>query len=228
MGKKQSIDNILKNMRMQSKLQNMKGKGDAGEEAVLQIMLQRLQHTGGLLYRSFRYPYQQNRQNVTYVGNIMLEEGKFVAYNDARNGRILEDEIDILYVTPLRIFPIEVKSYHAKLEVYNDWMKKQGEEVDKSPIAQAEKHARHLYHALHDVLPDGRPEYIQPIVCFVDRCTLVDSRNQGSKVYLPCCILNNLKSTIIHCNTPLRYSISVPDVKKKLDSIKTDVLKEYV
>ena len=117
------------------------------------------------------------------MGNIKLEDGKYVEYTDAKNGRILEDEIDILYITPYRIIPIEVKAYHANLKVYDNWMDKQGTPVDKYPITQAEKHARHLYHALVDVIPDGRPEYIRPIVCFVDRCKLDDRRERILNTY---------------------------------------------
>ena len=91
-----NINSILKTMRAEGKLQNMKGKGDAGEDAVLQLILERHRHTGGLVFQSFKYPYQQNRQGKTYLGNIKLEDGKYVEYTDAKNGRILEDEIDIL------------------------------------------------------------------------------------------------------------------------------------
>lgn len=225
---KRDINSILKDMRKQGKLMNMKGKGDAGEDAVLHLVLERQRHLGGLVYHSFKYPYQTNRDGVTYTGNIFMEDGKFVNVDTKKSGAGLEDEIDILLITPYRVFPIEVKSYHAKLEVYDHWMRKQGEEVEQSPIAQAEKHARHLYHALYDVLPDGRPEYIKPIVCFVDRCTLNDTRSEESIRYLPCCILNTLKATIIANNSPLAYNLDLEAVKGKLDSIKTDVRKEFV
>lgn len=228
MARGKDINSILKSMRKSGKLQDMKGKGDAGEDAVLQLVLERQRRTGGLVYQSFRYPYQKNRQGVTYLGNIKLENGQFVEYTDASNGRTLEDEIDVLLVTPYRIFPIEVKSYHAKLEVYDHWMDKQGTSVDKSPIAQAEKHARHLYHAIYDVLPDGRPEYIKPIVCFVDRCTVNDERDAKNIAYLPVCTLNLLKRTLVENNTPLAYNIDIGAVKAKLDEVKTDVRREYV
>lgn len=222
-----SVNAILKDMRKQGKLKDMKAKGDAGEDAVLQLVLERKRQTGGLVFQSYRYPYQQNRQGVTYLGNIKLEGDQFVEYTDARNGRILEDEIDILYITPYRIIPIEVKSYHAKLLLKDSWMWKQGTPVDKSPVAQAEKHARHLYHALYDVIPDGRPEYIRPIACFVDRCTLIDERTDDEINYLPCCILNNLKSTLVQVNTPLRYNLDLDTILLKLKEVQTDVKREY-
>lgn len=228
MGKSQSINSILSSMRKSGKLKDMKAKGDAGEQAVLQIVLELHRRTGGLVYQSFRYPYQQDKTGTTYLGNVKLENNEFVEYTDASNGRRLEDEIDILYVTPYRIFPIEVKSYHAKIEVKNDWVWKQGTPVDKSPVAQAEKHARHLYHALYDVIPDGRPEYIKPVACFVDRCTLIDKRTDAQISYLPCCILNTLKKTLISENTPLRYNIDIVQVQRKLMEVSTDVKLRFV
>ena len=217
-----NINNILKDMRESGKVMDMKGKGDAGEQAVLQLAIQRMKRTGGFVYHYFRYPYQSNRQGVTYLGNIKYENGEFVEYTDAKNGRTLEDEIDVLYVSPYRIFPIEVKAYHANLEAYDYWMKKQGTMVDKSPISQAEKHARHLYHVLYDVLPDGNPEYIKPIVCFVDRCKLMDNRSEEQIDYIPCCILNNFNVTVIKNNTPLDYNLDIDAVQRKLKEVMSD------
>lgn len=216
-----NINNILKDMRKAGKLMDMKGKGNAGEEAVLQLTLQRLYNTGGIVYHSFKYPYQTNRKGITYLGNVKYENGEYVEYTDAKNGRTLEDEIDVLYISPYRIFPVEVKSYHANLEVFDYWMKKQGVMVDKSPVSQAEKHARHLYHALYDVLPDGDPHYIVPIVCFVDRCKLVDNRSEEQIGYLPCCILNNYNITVARNNTQLDYNLDVEMIANKLKEIST-------
>lgn len=223
-----NINTILSTMREQGKLKNMQGKGDAGEDAALQIILERQRHTTGLVYQSFKYPYQKNRSGVTYLGNIKYEDGEYVDYTEARNGRALFDEIDILYVTPYRIIPIEVKAYHANIVVYDNWMDKQGTPVDKSPITQAEKHARHLYHAIAPVLPDGRPEYIRPIVCFVDRCKLNDKRASDHINYLPCCILNTLKSCVMKVNTPLKYNIDINTVKDHLKEIRVNVRREYI
>lgn len=216
------INNILKDMRKAGKVQDMKAKGDAGEKAVLAITLDRMDVTGGVVYHSFQYPYQKNREGFTYLGNVKYENGKFVDYTETKNNRELTDEIDVLYISKYRIFPIEVKSYHAKLEVYDHWMKKQGTMVDKSPIAQAEKHARHLYHVLYDVLPDGNPDYIKPIVCFVDRCKLVDDRSDEQISYIPCCILNNLKATLINSDRPLDYALDINMITNKLKEVKTD------
>lgn len=211
-----NVDKILREMREKGKI-DFKVKGSRGEDAALEIVKQFYNKVGGEIYTSFKYPYQQNRQGVTYTGNIKYEDGKYVEYTNTETREFI-DEIDILYISPYRIFPIEVKSYHAKMEVFDHWMKKNGSMVDKSPITQAEKHARHLYHALHTVLPEGRSEYIIPIVCFVDRCTVSDTRNKPE--YIPCCVLNGLKKTLADYNIPLKYNISMKDVKRKLNEVK--------
>ena len=216
-----SINDMLADMRKAGKFSNMQEKGDLGEDAVIAACYERKQKVGkGLLYQSFMYPYQTNRDGVCYTGNIKYEDGKFVEYTrDSIN-----DEIDVLYVTPYRVFPIEVKSYGArKLEVYDCWFNRNGTPVEKSPIAQAEKHARHLYHAIYDVLPDGKPEYIVPIVCFVDKCKVLDDRPPASRDYIPVCILNTLLKTLNKYNTPLEYNLDLDMIKTKLNQVKVSV-----
>ena len=223
---KSKIDKTLIAMRKSGKLQDMKAKGDAGEDAVLNICLDRQRKLGGLLYQSFQYPYQTNREGKTYTGNIKLENDVFVEYTDV--GRQLYDEIDILYVTDYRIFAIEVKSYHAKMHIYDHWLDKNGIKVEKSPIAQAEKHARHLYHAVKEVLPDGNPNYIIPMCCFVDRCSIVDDRSPKMRYYIPVSVLNNFKKKFKECNTPLDYNLDMKAILNKLNEIKTEVRKEFI
>lgn len=216
-----SINDVLKNMRSAGKVQDMKEKGDLGEEAVLAICNERKQKTGnGLLYQSYMYPYQTNRSGVCYTGNIKYENEQFVEYtNDSIN-----DEIDVLYVTPYRIFVIEVKSYKARsLDVYEHWFNRNSTPVDKSPIAQAEKHARHLYHAIYDVLPDGNPKYIVPMVCFVDKCRVRDDRSEHFRDYVPVCILNNLLKTLNKYNTPLEYNLDLTHLERKLQTTKVSI-----
>lgn len=215
------INKALEKMRAAGKFKDMKEKGEAGEEAVLQVCYDRLQNKGrGLLFQSFTYPYQTNRAGVCYTGNVMYENEVFVDYSSDS----INDEIDVLYITPYRIFAIEVKSYHAKhLYVYDHWFNRNSTPVDKSPIAQAEKHARHLYHALHPVIPDGDSRYIVPVVCFVDRCTVHDDRSDEMKEYIPVCILNNLKSTLVRLDAPLEYDIDLQSVERKLNEIKVSI-----
>lgn len=221
------VDKILAGMRKSGKLSDWKAKGSAGEEAALAVCLGVQQKIGGVIYHSFKYPYQKDTSGKTCTGNIKLENGKYVEYTERTRGT-LSDEIDILWVNAYRIFPIEVKAYHATIEVYDHWVKKNKCEVEKSPILQAEKHARHLYHALYDVLPCGDAKYIVPLTCFVDRCKVIDTRSESFIQYIPLCILNNLKDTLYENNIPLKYNIDVEAVKRKLSSVQTECLKIYV
>lgn len=216
-----TINDVLGKMRKAGKLQDMHEKGDLGEEAVLAVCLKRKEQLGnGLLYQSFMYPYQTDRSGVCYTGNIKYENNEFVEYTDDS----INDEIDVLYITPYRIFAIEVKSYKAKrLDVYEHWFNRNSTPVDKSPIAQAEKHARHLYHAIYDVLPDGNPNYIQPMVCFVDKCKVLDDRSDHFRDYVPVCILNTLLSTINKYNIPLDYNLDLDMISSKLNEVKVSI-----
>lgn len=218
------VDKILQRMRDAGSIQDVKEKGAAGEEAVLNVCLQRKRQYGGLLYQSFTYPYQTNKQNKCYLGNIVMNGGSFKDYTNAT----LHDEIDILYVTNYRIFIIEVKSYHADMLVYDHWLKKNGDDVDKSPITQTEKHARHLYHAISDVIPDGNPRYIVPLCCFVDRCKIKDERSDKYRYYIPISILNNFKKKFVDLNTPLDYNLDMNAIARKLSEIKISTLKEFL
>ena len=216
-----SINDVLLNMRKAGKVADMKEKGDLGEEAVLSICYDRKQKIGnGLLYQSFMYPYQTDRSGVVYTGNIKYENNEFVEYSRES----INDEIDVLYITPYRIFSIEVKSYKARsLDVYEHWFNRGSTPVDKSPIMQAEKHARHLYHAIYDVIPDGNPNYIQPMVCFVDKCRVRDDRSEHFVDYVPVCILNNLLATLNHYNKPLEYNLDLVQVERKLNDVKVSI-----
>lgn len=216
-----NINDTLKAMRDSGKVQDWTEKGALGEDAVFEVCLNRKEQC--LLYHSFTYPYQSNRSGIVFMGNIKYEGGQFVEYTDAS----INDEIDVLYITPSRIFPIEVKSYHSKhIDVYDHWMNRDDTPTDKSPITQAEKHARQLYHAIYDVLPDGKAKYICPIVCFVDRCTLRDDRSDYFQKYIPVCTLNDLNKTINKNSKPYEYILSLRDIKKKLKEVAVSIKKE--
>lgn len=217
------INDVLKNMRKAGKLQNMRDKGNLGEEAVMSVCYERKKKTGnGILYQSFMYPYQTNEHGVCYTGNVMYNTDlkEFEEFTDSS----INDEIDVLYITPYRIFPIEVKSYGARqLDVYEHWFNRNGQPVSKSPIMQAEKHARHLYYALYDVLPDGKSAYIVPIVCFVDKCKVRDDRSEHFRNYIPVCILNTLLKTLNRYNTPLEYNLDLQHIERKLNEVKVSI-----
>jgi len=211
-----NINAILKDMRKAGKQFDNKGKGDKGEEAVVALVSTLRPRCERILHRGYMYPYASDRSGKNYVGNIFYKDGEYSELTDKVG---LRDEIDVLYITPYRIFPIEVKSYHAKIELYDDWMKYQGEKVEKSTIAQAEKHARHLYHQIYEYIPDGNPKYIKPIACFVDRCTVTDNRSAARKEYIPACILNNLRATVQTYDFPLEHRLDLEAINKKLNDL---------
>lgn len=212
------VNSYLDQMRQASKRASYKEKGTEGENAVRAVLLS-LQDTSNIIfYSSFEYPYSSDRNGKNYTGNIFFSEGKYTEITDKKG---LHDEIDLLYITPYRIFAIEVKSYHArKLRAYDHWMDREGVPMEKSPIAQAEKHARMLYHAIYEYIPNGDPKYIVPLCVFVDRCTFIDDRSPAMKEYIPCTILNNLKKTIVSLNKPLEYQIDLDSLHQRLENIK--------
>lgn len=215
------INKVLEKMRAAGKFQDMKGKGSAGEDAVLQICYDRKVQKGkGLLYQSYMYPYQTNRVGVCYTGNVMYENEVFVDYSSDS----INDEIDVLYITPYRVFVIEVKSYHVReLYIYDHWFNRGNTPVEKSPVAQAEKHARHFYHAVNSVIPNGDTKYIIPMVCFVDRCTVVDDRSDEMREYIPVCTLNNLRAAINKYDKPAEYDIDLLAMEEKLNKVKVSI-----
>ena len=217
-----TINQHLAKMRAAGKVMDIKAKGAAGEAAAMDVVHAYRAKRGGILKQGFMYPYASDRQNKIYLGNIFWDEAA-QAFSDVT--RQLNDEIDILYASYYRIFAIEVKAYHDDaIELTDKWMKRRGKMVDKSPMAQAEKHARHLYHQLYDVIPNGDPSYIRPMVCFVDRCTVTDNRSPQMVYYMPVIGLNSLKQTLMDLDIPHRsgYTIDLDMVEKKLKSIERE------
>ncbi|MDR1523254.1 MAG: NERD domain-containing protein [Endomicrobium sp.] len=217
-----SVNTILKQMRQAGRLQDIRAKGDLGEDAALAVVHSYYNKKGCLLYKGFTYKYASDKRSKSYIGNVFLQQdGSYTAISE----KSLSDEIDILYISNYRIFPIEIKSYHAKLDLTVKYLKKNGViqygvSGHKNPIWQSEKHARHLYHRLYDVIPDGEPRYIQPIVCFTDRCELHDERSDEHKFYLPCVILNTLKQCLCDFDVPQKYRLNIAEIEKKLEKIK--------
>ena len=212
------VNSYLSRMRQASRRAEYREKGTEGEKAVKAVLMSLQDINSVILYSSFEYPYSSNREGKNYTGNIFFREGKYTEMTDKKG---LHDEIDLLYITSYRIFVIEVKSYHArKLRAYDHWFNRDGIPLEKSPIAQAEKHARMLYHAIHEYIPNGDPKYIIPMCVFVDRCTFIDDRSANMKKYLPCTILNNFKKTIISLNQPLDFLIDLDSLRQRLKNIK--------
>lgn len=190
---------------------DIKAKGTCGEKAVLRICEEFYQKGGGILYHSYTYKVDPEQ-----AGNIKKSD----------NGRLyLENlgsttEIDVLLVTPFRIFPIEVKTYAVS---GNTVIRLTDEGIegcyktDKSPVHQNEMHCRHLYSQIYRVLPEGKTEYIKPIVVFVDKCKLKDDRSTWQKQYIPVAILDNIYALIKTLNKPCEYRLDLDLVDNALN-----------
>lgn len=217
-----TVNQRLQAMRDAGRLGNVKEKGAQGEAAVMDIMHSYRAHRGGLLYQGFMYPYATDRSGKLYLGNIFWDAEKGKYYDITKQ---VNDEIDVLYISNYRIFAIEVKSYHMKKVVLkDDWMVRDGSPVDKSPPCQAEKHARHLYHQLFDVIPNGDPKYIVPVVCFVDRVEkeFDDQRSPDFFAYMPVVPINQLQQAIIDSDTQREYTLDLAAIERKLKSIQRE------
>lgn len=201
------VDACLNEMKKHQSIE----KGSYGEQAVLAICEELYQNEGGILIHSYSY-----KTDPMQVGNIKKnDDGKFYLENLGSF-----TEIDVLYVSPYRIFPIEVKAYKAKKITLTDTEIQGCYITNKSPVHQNEMHCRHLYADLFRVLPKGKTDYIVPIVCFVDKCEIEDLRSDWQREYIYVAILDTLRDVIDYFNTPLDYRLNLSDVDK--------VLKEFM
>ena len=198
-----SVNSLLSKMRDSSQT----GKGTYGEQAVFKICEQFYQREGGILIHSYSYKVDKEQK-----GNIKRgENGQLYVEN-------LGDytEIDVLYVSKFRVFPIEVKAYRAKEIRFDDTGIYGCFKTDKSPVHQNEMHCRHLYPHIFRALPEGKTDYIVPLVCMVDKCNIIDERLDWQRDYIKLCVLNNLEETIRENNTPLKYRLNLQDMNNIL------------
>lgn len=191
-----SVDGLLAKMRSVGGT----GKGSVGEQAVIKICEEFYQAEGGILIHSYSY-----KADPALKGNIKRnEDGSFFV---ERVGDTTE--IDVLYVSKFRIFPIEVKAYRAKEIRLDDKGIYGCYKTDKSPVHQNEMHCRHLYPYIFRALPNGMTDYICPIVCFVDKAKLIDERTNWQKEYIKACTTDTLRDTIIRNNAPLGFQLNL-------------------
>lgn len=191
-----SVNDVLKKMHTYSQTE----KGTYGEQAVFKICEEFYQKDGGILIHSYSYKTDKGQ-----AGNIKKgENGQLYVEN-------LSDftEIDVLYVSKFRVFPIEVKAYKAKEIRLDDAGIYGCYKTDKSPVHQNEMHCRHLYPKIFRALPDGNTEYIVPIVCMVDKAVVIDERSDWQKDYIKLCILDTLEQTIRQNNFPLGFQLNL-------------------
>lgn len=195
-GLNSSVDQLLGKMRTSTQT----GKGTFGEQAVFKICEQFYQTQGGILVHSYAYKTDRDQ-----AGNI----------KKGQNGQLYVEntgdytEIDVLYVSKFRIFPIEVKAYKAKEITLKDDGIYGCYKTDKSPVHQNEMHCRHLYPHIFRTLPDGDTRYIVPLICMVDKAKIIDARSEWQQMYIQLCVLNTLQQVIERNNTPLDYQLNL-------------------
>ena len=200
------IHEINKWMKEYEKVGSATEKGDIAENMVYRICEEFYKKQGGILMHSYSHKVDKNlKGNIKRKGDVLYIEnlGSFT-------------EIDVLLVTPYRIFPIEVKAYSSKKIVLTDKMIQGVFADEKSPVHQNEMHCRHLYSWLYKCIPEGKTEYIKPLVVFADRCVLDDQRSDWQKEYIPVCLLNDLEATILRLNKPGKYRLDLTAVNQAL------------
>ena len=191
-----SVNNLLGKMRTSTQT----GKGTYGEQAVFKICEEFYQRDGGILVHSYSYKVDKSQ-----AGNVKRgDNGKLFIENIGDY-----TEIDVLYISKFRVFPIEVKAYHAKEIRIDDAGIYGCYKTDKSPVHQNEMHCRHLYPFMFRALPRGNTSYICPIVCMVDKAKIIDERSDWQRDYIKLCVLNTLKRTIEQNNNPLDFQLNI-------------------
>ncbi len=201
------VNECLQQMATSAKEGDIKAKGTFGELALLKVCEEIYQEKGGILYHSYTYKTEPD-----LPGNIKKEDGKLYLEN---LGNVTE--IDVLLVTPYKVYPIEVKSYKAKKITFTDDGIAGCQITNKSPIHQNEMHCRHLYPKLLRVLPEGRSKYIEPVVVLVDKCQVEDNRSDIQKAYIKLATLNNFRSCIMQLDTPYEYRLDLDAVYNCLE-----------
>ena len=218
-----SINQKMKQMRAAGKVMDVKAKGAIGESIVMDVVHDIRTKRGGILKQGFMYPYASNSAGKVYLGNIFYDEAS-QSFKDMT--RQLNDEIDVLYISNYRIYVIEVKSYHAKkILIDSKWFYREGKPVDKSPLTQAEKHARHLYHQLYEYIPGGIPDYIVPIVCLVDEAYVDDQRSPELEYYLPVIKTSEITHTIMKYEKPpgrSTFTLDLSAIEQRLIKIQKE------
>lgn len=200
------MNKYLRQMATASAQGRVKDKGSYGELAVLRICEEMYQSCGGILYHSYTYKTEPE-----LAGNIKRDNGRLYVEN---NGSVTE--VDVLFVTRFKVFPIEVKSYKAKTITLTDDAIVGCNATNKSPVHQNEMHCRHLYPKLVRALPEGMSRYIEPIVVMADECELRDKRSAEQRRYIKLATLNSFRSCIEFLDKPFEYRLDLKLVDKCL------------
>lgn len=167
---------------------NDERKGVLGEEIAFEVLKRYTKARGNsILINTVIYPYYSNTP-----GNIKLKDNKFISLNDNDTN----DEVDIVLITPYKIFLCEVKAYRYDIEFTDLWVYRSKTAVEKSTTAQAEKHARHFYHNFCESIPHGNSEYIIPVIVIADKSKIQDNRSIEWKNYIHITNINKLNKLI--------------------------------
>ena len=186
-----------------------KVKGEAGEKILLALAQQFTKNrTDCTIIHSYKYPYYVTEFNEVLWGNIKYEDGEYRRIQ--KEG--YTDEIDLVIITAYRIFAIECKARVGRWDLFDPWAKQNSKMVDKSPIAQAEKHARHLYASIHELIPDGNPSYVIPLTVFVDKCKVSDKRSREFRSYVHMCTANTFVEKLKMLENPLEYNLETREI----------------
>lgn len=200
-----NVSSILKKMHS---VTDVREKGNLGEEACIAAIKPYAEANSGIILQSLQYPCATNRQGVEYGGNLKLKDG--VVFAEPHGGH---DEIDIVLITDRRIFLVEVKSYgNAKLLITDDWFFRNGTPYEKDLANQTEKHCRHFYHTFYEYIPDGIPGYIVPVLCSVDKSTVINQSHDKIAIS----VLNNVCKVIGQHDKVSKYSIDVNALMKAI------------
>lgn len=199
-----NVDSAFKLMHKNRNIAKL--KGDAGEDILLALCQKFTKNRRGCkIIHSYKHQYYTDSSGFTLWGNIKYKDGEYVTIEKPS----YVDEIDVVLITPFRIFVIECKARSGTWNIFDHWVKQGSTMTDKSPICQAEKHARHLYPNIHEYLPDGNPDYIIPLTVFVDKAKIVDKRSKEFKYYIKALTANRFLATLKELNTPLDYLIDI-------------------
>jgi hypothetical protein len=181
-------------------------KGVLGEKAAAAALRRYVAINGGRLFHSVTFGYAEKSPGVEYPGNLNYKDGNLF---ETGSGGINDDEVDLMLVTPRRIFLVECKAYRqsaGELRTTDLWSFRGNEPMPKCVLCQTEKHARHFYHRFYNLLPEGNSKYIVPILAWVDKAKFADERTTYD---FPVTSLNGLGRTISLLDKPLDYLIDI-------------------
>lgn len=198
-------------------------KGILGEKAAAAALRRYIAKNGGRLFHSVTFGYAKQETGAEYPGNLNFKDGNIF---ETGSGGINDDEVDLMLITPRRIFLVECKAYRGsagELRTTDYWTFRGTEPMSKCVLCQAEKHARHFYHRFYELLPEGNPKYIIPVLAWVDSARFVDERSVAD---FPVTCLNGLGRTISLLDKPLDYLIDIPGFITALSAGLTTPLSE--